>query len=490
MTALEPTSIVGSSAVDLLGTVETPAVRRYHVGTLTYTPQTLSKVFFWMLWGDLCLNVMESVIPRLVPLQLQQLGASNAVIGILTGTIFSIMNWVMNPIISTSSDRYRSRLGRRMPFMLWPSFFLAGGLIAIGFAEPIGETLARFSPWLADCVRWASSHLPGVWHLSASAQLTIGIFALTLIAYRFFDLFPQSVYYCLFVDVIPQPFIGRFVCAFRIVATLGIVLFHYFLLQYATSHTRLIYLGCAGLYLVAFVLLSLMVKEGSYPPPPQRQSGRFSFASLTRWFAQSFGTAFYWKFFFPFAIARWIYVPFNTFLILYAQQKVGMSAAQFGHVIALMLLIQIPTLLGLGPLLDRFHPTRMAIVAYAIMAATALGGFLLIHGEPSFIVATSVLFFALAVLQGTMSTLAPRILPRAQFGQFSAATAMVTEGGMAVLAWLCGAMLDKFGQAYLYLWAAGFAGFGLIWSVVLFRAWMKRGGDVGYVPPDVELAFS
>src|SRR5580704_6344957 len=97
----------------------------YRVGSLVYTTPALINVFIWMLWGDLCLNLMESVIPRLVPLQLQHLGASDAVVGILTGSVFSLMNWVMNPVVSTWSDRHRSRLGRRMPFMLYPTPLLA-----------------------------------------------------------------------------------------------------------------------------------------------------------------------------------------------------------------------------------------------------------------------------------------------------------------------------------------------------------------------------
>src|ERR1700712_1258941 len=100
-------------------TAGSPAL--YRVGTLTYTKTGLFNVFFWMLWGDLCLNVMESAIPRMVPLQLQSLGASNAVIGLLTGSMMSLINWITNPLISTWSDRHRGKLGRRIPFLLYPT---------------------------------------------------------------------------------------------------------------------------------------------------------------------------------------------------------------------------------------------------------------------------------------------------------------------------------------------------------------------------------
>jgi len=39
-------------------------------------------------------------------------------------TIPYAMNMVMTPIVSFSSDRYRSRWGRRIPFLIWPTPFI------------------------------------------------------------------------------------------------------------------------------------------------------------------------------------------------------------------------------------------------------------------------------------------------------------------------------------------------------------------------------
>ena len=87
----------------------TAAPKTWRVGTLVYTRAALVNVFIWMLWGDFCLQVMEAVIPRLVPLQLKAYGTSSAIIGLLVGSIPAGMNFVMNPIISTASDRHRGR---------------------------------------------------------------------------------------------------------------------------------------------------------------------------------------------------------------------------------------------------------------------------------------------------------------------------------------------------------------------------------------------
>ena len=46
----------------------------FKVGTLTYTRTALITVMFWMLWADLCLQIMES-LPNIIPLQLDELDA-------------------------------------------------------------------------------------------------------------------------------------------------------------------------------------------------------------------------------------------------------------------------------------------------------------------------------------------------------------------------------------------------------------------------------
>ena len=73
-----------------------------------------------MLWGDFCLNLMDSgVQPNVIPLQLKKYGASMSAIGFLTGSVVELMSIVGVVMISTWSDRHRGRLGRRMPFMLY-----------------------------------------------------------------------------------------------------------------------------------------------------------------------------------------------------------------------------------------------------------------------------------------------------------------------------------------------------------------------------------
>ena len=458
---------------------------RFAVGTLRYDGRSLASVFLWLLGGDLCLNVMESVIPRLVPLQLQATGANNAVIGFLTVGMFSAVSWVLTPVYSTWSDRHRSRRGRRIPFLLYPTPILAVALVLVGCSDDLASAFRTALPRLARLASAGVGHVsPHLAVLPPAARLSVAMLASTLLVYKLFDLFPQTAYYYLLRDVVPAAVMGRFVCLFRMTATLGSALFNYCLLRYAPAHDRAIYVGCASLYLVAFGLMSLRVHEGQYPPPPPRPRGR-PLLGLLRWMRESFSVGFYWNYFLTFSLYRWATVPFNVFLILYAQKQLHMRPAEFGHTMGILLGMQMPVLLAVGPLLDRFHPVRVGLVGYGLLMVGGCLGFGLTSGRASFSVTTALVLTGVAVFQGTLGALAPRLLPRSHHGQFCAATTMVGETGLLLLSPLLGRLLDTHGQRYLYGWVAAFAVVGLVTNVLLLVNWKRRGGDDHYVAPDV-----
>ena len=460
--------------------------RTWRVGTLTYSRGRLLGVFSGMLWGDLCIVIGEAVVLRVVPLQLQAAGASNAAIGIVTGSVYSLMNWVLNPLISTTSDRCRSRLGRRMPFLLCTAPLVALFLAAFGSAGEIGAAAHRHAPAVAHLLgagvgRW----LPGCGGLGAEARVTVATVAVLMVLFRLFDLFPQCVYYYLFADVIPQRVMGTFICLFGVTSTVGSILFHSLLLPYATTHPKLLFGGSAGLFLVTFTLLPLVVREGDYPPAPPRASSRRPVAAVIGWAREVFSTPFYWGYFLTNSAYRWAFTPFNLFLIVYAGKVLKLDAGGFGHLMFFVLLAPTPALFLLGPLLDRYHPTRVAVAGFALMVVAAGAGFVLIHDRATFVGCTMTAFLAVAVIQNSLQTLGPRLLPVERYGQFSAANSMVSETGMLFLVAACGALLDRWGQRYLFAWMAAFAALGLVLIVGLYRAWLARGGDAAYVPPPV-----
>ena len=234
--------------------------RIWRVGTITYTRGSLSNVFVWMLWGDFCLTLMDfGVVPNLVPLQMKKHGASGMMIGFVTGTVMELMSTVMVAIVSTWSDRHRGRLGRRMPFLLWATPPLALCLVLLGYSPKLAAWLAEIAPGAVAGINLGA--------------LTIGTMTVALTAYKFFDIVPQSVYYYLFPDVIPAKLMGTFTALFRVVGALGTMLFNWKLITYVETHPEWICLFAAGLYLFAFLMLVLMVREGDYPPPEPPPAG-------------------------------------------------------------------------------------------------------------------------------------------------------------------------------------------------------------------------
>jgi MFS family permease len=115
----------------------TDSPKLYRVGTLTYTRAKLAVLFFWLLWGDFCYMLMETVVPSILPLKFKELGASNLTVGLIMITIPMILNSMINPIVSFKSDRYRSRWGRRIPFIVTTLPFLVLFLLGIGFSDKI-----------------------------------------------------------------------------------------------------------------------------------------------------------------------------------------------------------------------------------------------------------------------------------------------------------------------------------------------------------------
>ena len=65
---------------------------------VTQTRLGLFTLFSWLLWGDFCFTLMETILPSILPLTLRSLGASNTLIAALVATIPCLSNFVVNPV--------------------------------------------------------------------------------------------------------------------------------------------------------------------------------------------------------------------------------------------------------------------------------------------------------------------------------------------------------------------------------------------------------
>ncbi len=465
-------------------TLATHPSERMRCGTLVYTKAGLFTLFGWLLWGDFCFTLMETIWPTIMPLVLKSEGAPNLLIAFTITTIPNLMNFVMNPIISTASDRYRSKRGRRIPFLRWATPFVTLFLILLGFSQNIGRSLhGALVPWFSD--------------LSPTVVILSTITVL-IICFRFFELFIGTVFWYLFNDVVPQAFMGRFLGLFRAIGSLAGALFNFFLFQYAESHTSILFFGVATLYGTAFTLLTWKIKEGNYPPPaPVVKTSIFSWIRI--FVKQCLSHAIYRRLFVYTAIFSFS-GAIGAFSIFMAQ-SIGLSLLQIGQVAGVSAFVSTLLMYPMGVLVDRFHPLRVILVAKILvcLAMSAQFVFLFYEFAPATAFWVYAAVVAVAIPMGAADTAASlpmlmQIFPKDKFGQFCSANAMFSCVGIIVGGLLAGGFLDIlknfFGPESMYyyrfvpVWQFVFMFFGIIALLRVIQEWKSLGGQTSYTPPD------
>jgi MFS family permease len=433
---------------------------RFRVGTLVYSRAGLVTLFAWLLWGDFVYTLMESVMPSLLPLLLRDNGASNQAIAFIVSSIYMVVNAVANPIISYKSDRFRSRWGRRRPFILVTTPFVVSLLALIPFAPDI-------SRWLDGC-GWAAD-----W-LKYSPVTSIVLVSGALVAtFQIFNMFVSSVYYYLIADVVPEAFIGRFYGLFRVFGTLAGLLFNYFIFGMAKTHMHEIFIGMALFYGFFITLMCLRVKEGEYPPPDKKEERGHWWSGIRNYARECFGHPIYLLIFLVYGLNIWAGAS-NVFNIFFMRDQLGLTLDQIGKMSAYVGLFSTLIIYPLGILLDRWGSHKSMVASLFGSAVLRLACFFLIHDYWSLL-----LWSALCSIPLCLSGLAVMkwlidLYPREQYGQFGSAGAMVASVGAALIGPLCGLFFDYVkNYRYVLLWPVPFylAGAWLAWLV--YRKWQS-----------------
>lgn len=457
--------------------IDPTAQGKYTVGTLHYTHGQLAQVFVWLLLGDFCLHLMDAgVVPALVPLQFEAMGANKTVYNLVAITFVNVMYMILTPILSVWSDRTRTSIGRRRPFLLIATPFLAITLIALGFSVNIA--------------RFAQETMPSLLGGYATTSVALAITIVLFVAFKFFDMFPQSVYYYLWPDVIPAHWMGVFGALFRVCYAAGSLIFNKFLIGMAKEHPEEIYIGSAVAYLIAFTLLVWRVKEPEYPPVEPREAGvpltARIIAQTKSYFRDCFSHSFYLKYYFAMAAFQMGYQVFFNNLIyygkeLYGDTEDGLSA--YGRALQWKDWMLICIYLLLVPVMVKLHPVRAAMWSYVGMAITAIAAALIVHDTATFRLMTILVFASVALFLGGTAALGPRLLPASHFGQFSSAGAMVFRLAVALAGATAGLVFDFAGVRFIYAWLATFLTLGTFLMFWVYRDWKTLGGDEHYVAP-------
>ena len=470
MTVGRPGSPAASQKTqDALGRQNTEAV--YTVGTLTYNRRSVVALFGWLLWGDFAFNIFESVFARFMPLYLRELNASNLLISITTGSVAGLVNILLMPNMSQWSDRFRSRLGRRIPFLTVATPLTVMALLGIGFSAEIGA--------------WLHRHLAfgGIAWLSEPA-LVLSLISVFSILFHCSNMVLTNSFNWLLRDVVPQVFMARFLSWFRIVGTVSVTAFLWYVFPVMLSHRKAVFAGIGIFYLVTFLMMCWRVKEGKYPEPDPLPPQSNFVTRFGAFFRDCLSLPIYRNFTIAFGLLG-LSGCGGTFLSLYAARTLKLDMTAMGHIYAYSALPAIVALVPMGWLCDRVGAVKVAIGGLALLAAGTALSFLLVSGQTSWFVYSFVMTVPWIAWSLGSSTFMMQLFPSKAFGQFASALNVVGCGVTIVGSLLAGRFMDWTGDQYglAFLWMGFFYAAAVVPLLLVYRDWRKYGGPDSYVAP-------
>lgn len=458
----------------------------FKCGTLIYTKKGLMLMFAWLLWGDFCFTLMETIAGSVMPWKFKALNASNTTTSIIMMSLPAVFNFFVTPSISIWSDRIRTRWGRRIPFILTTMPFLAASLVMIAYTDNIAA-------WLHGLMTSGSPF----------DQAKVAILVLAVLAGMFdlFNMFVNTVYWYLFNDVVPPEMMGRFMSYFRIVSTLTNAIYSFFLFQHAVTHMKELYLLAAGVYLVGFGAMCLRVKESDYPPPEDAGPG-VTLREKAKHVIESLRISHYMYWTMQnclqcLAASVGVFAGFLSLSLLITMSNVGIMAG-------ISTVISPIFLLFMGALVDRWHPVRVMAYTGQIGVFFCLGGWVwwfVDHPSPMVYMLTGVIGGVLSAPIGTLGGIAGlpavfALLPREKFGQYNGAMCLVRAVAIFAGGFLAGAYMDlvkalvthhsddpNWIYRYMFLYSAFFTILSSYCGYKVYRGWKRLGGDKSYVPP-------
>ena len=464
--------------------------RIFSAGTLRYTAFGLVSLFLWLIWGEFFWMILDQNVPKILPLKLNELGATDTVNAILNKSISYAIIFFLAPMVSVWSDRYRSRIGRRIPFLLWSTPLVGLFLILIGSYDRLTQVAMGNS----DQLRLIGFTL-------SRNTVSIAIMATAIVGFDFVNIFANTIYYYLFNDVVPQQFMSRFMSVFRMVGILSNMFYSKLIFPHMMEHFGTIFV-CGGIaYIVGFSLMCFFVKEGEYPPPPAQPADKAAsrFGLFKTFFKECFTHRFYWYIFLMYMF-QYVSYQAGMFGILRNTKSLGLSLQQLGNVDFYAGFISLALIFPAGWLADKFHPVRVYLFAscaqFLFVLAQCIWVFADFGPRGNFLLYAGLTFCFLPVftLQGAAEApLLMKLLPKDKYGQFASANAMVRALAVIIASGLSGLFFDMLEHRfqlgdwryrYYTVWWAVFMIPMLYFLFLLYREWLKRGGATGYTPPE------
>ena len=441
-----------------------PSAKIYTAGTLRYNQRQLFVLFFWLMWNDFSIMLLEQ-INGLTGILMKDHGATFTQIALL-GSIGGFISPWINPWVSTWSDRHRSSLGRRRPFLFWSAPFFAIFLMAIPYMPDFYRYLLRF-PSLAAL----SGYLPmdGAVLFISLCCFVSGLFNASLLA----------IFSYLYWDVVPEPLMGRFQSLSKNATLLAGLFWNFCIFGMAEHHMKAVYVGTGLFSLVVYLLSVWQIKEGEYPPPDAHTQGG-AWAPLRAYFVECFSQPYY----------LWVFVAsllcqlgnggnWYQFNYLHYDLKLDLATIGWSQGWGSTVTTGFGLLFGfaLGAFTDRMKPVGLMGPCYILLAVVMSASFFLVHDKWSYLIwfcIRSLVLFVLGIVIGAFTV---EIFPREKLGQFCSAQALFYQIPLNLSGPLTGMLFDRAHNNRLgFLWSAFFYFLAALAYGKVYLNWKLRGG--------------
>ena len=293
---------------------------------------------FWYCLANLGYGMFFALNNATLTLFLKNMGAHGVLIGLM-GSSHSLEGAVIQPLVGTASDRLRTPLGRRRPFIL--AF------------TPLSSLFLLLTP--------AASHLPGSVRL---AGVVVCIFLFTV----FFNV-AQDPYMALMPDIIPPAKRGRVTGIWTFVGVIGqatLVLLPPSIISLPQKFSLV-----AVVMLITTLLTCLGVREPTHPPETDKPGAlaqiRLALYGLNtlQQARKSLGALFFT------GVGVGAVLPFLTVFVTKITHCTDHQAE------SMFLVLMISTAVGVLPfgwLCDRFGPKNVLMIGLALLVIAALNG--------------------------------------------------------------------------------------------------------------------
>lgn len=444
--------------------------KTFTIRNLKYNIYQLLLVGFMMLLATQTLGlVCYNLLPNVKPILLDNAGADAKQISLILATLPNAIAFVLCPLISTISDKTRTRIGRRMPYLIFTAPVLALLLVMIAFYHEITAFITKIIPAFGNI----------------NAELWV--LAVLMLVFQIVFLFPGSVVYYLVADVIPKEFIGRYTAVATVCSSAITAGFNFFLLKASVENTKYMFVLMGVLYLTVYVLLLCTVKEGEYPAlnddiDKSKSSFQRGYEYFLLFFKECFGHKIYVLLFLSTGLNQASNICRGMYNVLFATKDIGVSVELYGKIMGIGSIIAMIAVFFIGKIIDKFHPIFLYIYGGILIIVTNIFGYFFVYTPATFgfVGVVTALMYAVQGVAGT--PLLVNMLPMDKFGQYASANSMVNSVVVILGSYLGGYLTHLFGYRVMFVWDFVVTSIAMTAMFLVYLQWKKLGGK-NYIPP-------